>query len=201
MPDAAVLPTPPPAEVEHRLPGRVRLRVRTLRGDAAFFRQVEAGLADIGGVRRVRTDPRTGSILIEHDRGDDTDVLDAARESGLFAVAQSCRAVVVRRAAAPPHAARAACVSPLDMAALAMAAAGLVQLARGKVVGSASENLWNAYGVFAMTRMVAPTMLLVAFGLMQVARGEVLGSATSLFLYAFSARRLARQQAPAEAAL
>jgi hypothetical protein len=75
--------------------------------------------------------------------------------------------------------------------------AALVQLVRGEVVGSASENLWNAYGLYAVTRQTMPSALLVAFGLLQVARGEVFGSATSLLLYAYSAWRMAQQQ-PAE---
>ena len=78
-------------------------------------------------------------------------------------------------------------------------ARGLLQLARGEIVGSASENLWNAYGLYAVTRNTLPSAFLIAFGLFQIARGEVLGSATSLFLYAYSARRLAQHRAPEEA--
>jgi len=66
---------------------------------------------------------------------------------------------------------------------------------RGEVVGSASENLWNAYGLYAVTRHTLPSALLIAFGLLQVARGEVLGSATSLLLYAYSAWRMAQHRA------
>jgi hypothetical protein len=84
--------------------------------------------------------------------------------------------------------------SPLNLVALGLTAAGVLQLARGKVVGSASESLWNAYGLYVMTREAWPLAVLVPFGVFQIARGEALGSATSLFLYAFSARRMAQRR-------
>jgi hypothetical protein len=84
--------------------------------------------------------------------------------------------------------------APLNLVALGLAGAGMLQVARGQVIGSASENLWNAYGLYAATRQRWPLTVLVPLGLLQIARGEVLGSATSLFLYALSARRMAQRQ-------
>lgn len=65
---------------------------------------------------------------------------------------------------------------------------------RGRVLGSATENLWNAYLHYAGSREAGPPTLLVALGLVQIARGEWLGSASSLFLYAYRARQIARHQ-------
>lgn len=178
----------PAAEIEHRIPGRMRLRVRARRGDIAFFQNTEAALAELPGVRRVRANAQTAGILVEHG-GDAADVLAAARARRLFTPEpprERALAVATARAGARVAAA------PLNLAAFGLAGAGLLQLARGQVVGSASENLWNAYGLYAVTRRALPAALLVAFGLFQIARGEVLGSATSLFLYAFSARQMAR---------
>lgn len=198
MPDVtgAALPLPL-AEVEHRLPGRIRLRVRGRRGDAGFFRRVEAALARVPGVHGAWVNPQTGSVLVEHG-GDETELLAAAREQGLFTAAPPLRSLAVSDT--PSRLPRGAVASStLDLAAFGLAGAGLLQLARGEVLGSASENLWNAYGLYAITRRTAPSALLVAFGLWQIARGEVLGSATSLFLYAYGARRLARHQSVEEA--
>ncbi len=194
MPDATVPLVP--AVVEHRIPGRMRLRIPRRRGDAAFFGHVAAELAEVAGVRSVRNNPVTASVLIEHG-GDAAEVLQAARERHLFAATEptgaSARAVAAFDALArwspgrsPPRA--------LNLAAAGLAGAELVQVARGRVVGSASENFWNAYAAYAMTGQGKVALLLGVFGLVQVMRGEVLGSATSLFLYALSARRMAQSR-------
>jgi hypothetical protein len=185
MADAASLPL---AEIEHRLPGRMRLRLRGKRGDAAFFQLLADRLASMEGVRAVRTNPGTASLLVEHEGGDAA-LLDAARERKLFEAAPRGKPLAE---SAPLSASRAP--APLDLAAIGLAGAGLVQAARGQIVGSASENLWNAYGLYAATGRRGMSLLLVGFGLFQIARGEVLGSATSLFLYALSARRMAGHQ-------
>ena len=183
------------ADIEHRIPGRLRLRIRARRGDPTFFRQVEAVLADAPGVSRAHGNAQTGSILVEY-AGDEAAVLAAAREHGLDVAEPPDRFAAIRPASSQ-SVAGAPLPAPLNLAALGLAGAGMVQLVRGEVVGSASENLWNAYGLYAVTRQSLPSALLVAFGLLQVARGEVLGSATSLLLYAYSAWRMA-QHRPAE---
>ena len=67
-----------------------------------------------------------------------------------------------------------------------------MQAARGRVIGSATENFWiglRAFGVMGRPRTGA---LLAAFGVYRLARGAVLGSAVSLFYYAVTAGELAR---------
>lgn len=193
MPDVAPLPH---AKIEHRIPGRMRLRIHTRRRDAGFFERAVAFLAGEPGVRTVRANPHTASLLVEYE-GDGTALLAAAEGHGLFEVAVPApgRTVAVGAPPSLPGSTGPKVPSPLDLAAAGLAGAGLLQLLRGQVVGSASENLWNAYGLYAAKRQAFPSTLLVAFGLFQIARGEVLGSATSLFLYAFSARRMARHRA------
>lgn len=196
MPDAAsdTIRPFPQAEVEHCVPGRMRLRVRVKRGDAEFFRRAESDLAEVAGVRTVRANPHTGSILVEHD-GDQAAVLAAAEERRIFSADPRGPAGALGAAASKRSGGGSRPASPLDVAAVGLAGAGLLQLARGQVVGSASENVWNAYGLYAVTRKALPSALLVAFGMLQITRGQVLGSATSLFLYAYSARRMARHRA------
>jgi Heavy metal associated domain 2 len=191
MPD----PQLPVAQVEHRIPGRMRLRVSAMRGDAGFFRRAETDLARVPGVRAVRVNPHTASILIEHG-GDEAEVLSGAKTRGLFKAAPppSRPSAIVTGSGLASVAVGGEAFSPLDLASAGLAGAGLLQLVRGQVFGSASENLWNAYGLYTMTRHAWPSTLLVAFGLLQIMRGEVLGSATSLFLYAFAARRMAQGQ-------
>ena len=189
----AATATLPTAEIEHRIPGRMRLRVRNRRGDGQFFDRVASSLSQQGGIRLVRVNPATAGILVEHD-GEEDAVTGSARALGLFEVVPPAKSVA-SRSGAPYRPSGGPTSSPLDLTAAGLAGAGLLQLARGQVVGSASENLWNAYGLYAVTRQPGPAALLLLFGLAQIARGNVLGSATSLFLYAFSARRMAQKRA------
>ncbi|MBV8914972.1 MAG: heavy-metal-associated domain-containing protein [Acetobacteraceae bacterium] len=167
--------------------------MRTKRGDLEYFERVRTALAGVPGVHRVQVNPQTGSVLLEYG-ADESAVLATAKDEGLFTVAAADRALA-RHSEAQPGPRVAAPVSPLNLAASGLAGAGLLQLARGRVLGSASENLWNAYGFYALTRQALPSAVLIAFGLFQAVRGEVLGSATSLFVYAYLARRRAQDQA------
>lgn len=181
----------PMAHIEHSIPGRTRLRLRDKRGDASFFQRAVAALSGWPEIHAVRANAQTGSLLVQHD-GNEAAWLQSARDGGLFDAVhpdQARRRAVVRRVPASRG------PSPLSVTAAGLAAAGTLQLLRGNVVGSASENLWNAYGLYAVARRPLASVVLCALGLVQIARGEVLGSATSLFLYAYSARRLAQHRA------
>ena len=182
MPDTPPLPL---AHVEHRIPGRMRLRVRARRGDAGFFERA-ADLGRVPGVRAVHSNVQTGSILVEH-AGDEAAVLAAAREQGLFGVAPPTQS--------PNPLAGVETPARLNAAALGLAGAGLLQVARGQAVGSGTENLFNAHSAYTTTGQPWLAALLATFGVIQIARGEVLGSATSLFLYALSVKRRAEHQA------
>jgi hypothetical protein len=50
----------------HRLPGRVRLKVPSRRNDRPFFDELARRLKRLDAVTDVRTNPTTGSILVEH---------------------------------------------------------------------------------------------------------------------------------------
>ncbi len=175
--------TLPQARVEHRLPGRLRLRIAARLGEGAWFEAAAAALSAMPEVDAVRVNPSAASLLVMH-RGDERAVLAAARAGGLFDLATAVPSRVVPRAASARPAA-------LNVAAAGFAAAGALQVVRGRVLGSATDSLWNAYLLSAGTRPGAPVLLLAAIGLLQLARGEVLGAASSLFLYAWRARAIA----------
>jgi hypothetical protein len=184
----------PVAEIEHRLPGRIRLRLRGRQSDAAFFARAAKALAEVPGVHAVKANPRTASLLLEY-RGDEEAVLGAARDKALF------HAEPPRLASAfgPVREGTTLSVSPLHLAAGGLAGAGLLQLVRGRALGSATENFWNAYHLFANTRHPSAA-LLVAFGLLQMMRGPALGSAVSLFVYAYHVKRRATDRGAATTA-
>lgn len=58
--------TLPQAFVTHRMQGRVRIRVPSMRNQAAYFENLRQRLATLPGLRRLTTNTRTGSVLIEY---------------------------------------------------------------------------------------------------------------------------------------
>ncbi len=57
-------------KIVHALPGRVRLRVATVKGNPALARRVQKKLAAVPGIRQVEAKPGTGSLLIHYDTGE-----------------------------------------------------------------------------------------------------------------------------------
>lgn len=56
----------PHAYVAHAVPGRMRIKIPSMRGDSRFFDEAAARLGECPLVESLRTDPRTGSILLSH---------------------------------------------------------------------------------------------------------------------------------------
>lgn len=50
----------------HRLPGRIRFRIPSRRRDRAFFAAVEERLQRSSAVTAVKTNPETGSVLVQY---------------------------------------------------------------------------------------------------------------------------------------
>lgn len=139
------------AYVAHTVPGRVRLRIPARRGDDAYFANVASQLREIGGAEGVKTNPRTGSVLInglELDR-----LAETARNERLFAL---------RRSPPPPESVidavgtsvdtlesgvKKVTRGEMDLASLAFVfflGLGLVQLLRGNFAGPATTLFWYA---------------------------------------------------------
>ena len=54
-------------EVLHAIPGRVRLRVRGLKGDAVGARRLEREVASMPGVKVAAANAKTGTLLLQYD--------------------------------------------------------------------------------------------------------------------------------------
>lgn len=55
------------AQVIHHIPGRVRIKMRSAKGNHALMRQITESLSPQLGIRRVETNAMTGSVLIHYD--------------------------------------------------------------------------------------------------------------------------------------
>lgn len=174
------------AIVEHRLARRMRLRVPTRRGASAYFDALAACLSRHPDVTEVQANPMTGGVLVLH-RGAEAAILEDACKRGLITLT-------------PP--ARPTRELPSANAALAVGLGVLaaVQLARGRVLGPASELIWNAYALSSLLRGSALMPVLAIAILIRLGQGPLLGSASSLLFYALAARELARREREALAA-
>jgi hypothetical protein len=180
--------SPPLAQVEHQLAGRLRLRVSAKRHDPAFFTFVEDRLLQAPGIRRLRTNPRTGSILVEHADGVAA-IAAFAREQGLFDLALT----VPRPAAAAARTPRTgrSSVHPLSVTAAGLAGLGAYQVARGRFFGSAVEHLWHGYGAYRTLNMPLLALGLAGLGLYRLTTGHILNPAATLLFHALTARAMA----------
>jgi hypothetical protein len=169
------------AIIEHQLSGRLRLRIPTRRGDVSFFQRIVQALSQRPQIEEISAAPLTGSILIRHS-GPAEAIVTAAAEQKLFEVGEP---------AEKPEGTPSATSGPLDTAATGLAGLALLQVARGQIVGNATENFWNAYGSQRILGRTEITAAFVLLGVLQVLRGELFGSASSLFFYSLIARQLA----------
>jgi hypothetical protein len=132
------------ALVAHRLPGRLRLRLPLMRGDAAFFEQLRA---DIGARLTdvlVRVNARSASVLVTGPESSVARIEALAREQAWFDVVDGYGGLYGSMPASMPGDAghRPALIALL----LALAA---VQILRGQIMVPAATLLWYAYAVDA----------------------------------------------------
>jgi hypothetical protein len=138
-------------------------------------------LANLADVSEVRTNPRTGSILIRHS-GSAQAIASRAAALGEFALGRE-------KLAGDP--APAAGMNPLRVAAVGLSGLGLYQAARGRPLGSAVESFWQAYGAHAVLKRPWVAWAFAGFGVYQLAQGELFAAASSLFFHALTAEHLA----------
>lgn len=131
--------------------------------------------------------PHTGSLLVRYS-GDIATLESEAAERGIFTLHRAKPAS--KRVTVEPAAVTPMVVTPT---AVGLSGLGLYQIARGRALGSASENFWNAYGAYRILSNPALAVLQCGLGLWQTLRGEWLGSASALLFYALVASRLAAE--------
>jgi hypothetical protein len=76
----------PDAHITHSMPGRIRFHVPSKRNDAGYFDRLGRELSQLEGVDLVRTNARTGSVLVRHRR-DLESIRNFGIQRGLFTIA------------------------------------------------------------------------------------------------------------------
>jgi hypothetical protein len=141
----------PPAFVSHQVPGRVRLRVPTMRHQEPYFARMREQLAGVPGLRRLTTNTRTASVLIEYVG--DLEALDQlGSRLSLFKLEQrphphSLSEWLYKITNAPDEVLKKVTDGRLDaagVAALALTGMGISQIIRGQALPAGWTLLWNA---------------------------------------------------------
>ena len=141
----------PFAFVSHQVDGRVRLRVPDMRRQDEYFQRLRQRLADLPGLRRLTTNTRTASVLIEYS-GQLESLEELGSRLGLFRVQNrphphSVSEWLYTLTSHPDHLLKRFTDGRVDAAgltALTLAGAGVLQIMRGQALPAGWTLLWNA---------------------------------------------------------
>ncbi len=144
--------TPPEAHLVHSIPGRMRIRIPQHRRNPRYFSRVQSRLQKLSGVKSVMVNVLSGSILVLHELGEEA-LRQYAEENGLFRVVSEATEVIPLSERLAGHFEtigerfKKATGNALDfkgVAALALVAAGGLQLIRKKALPEGTSLLWYA---------------------------------------------------------
>jgi hypothetical protein len=156
------------AWVVHRIAGRLRLRLPEHKGDAPFFAALAETAQSLQGVVGTRASPLVASLVIEHEVPEPGGIEAMLGAIGLDLVegeppAEPPLEVLKSGLAAVERELRGITGNAADLRTLgflALATAGLVQVARGQTLSAASSLLWHATDLLRelprVSRMASP---------------------------------------------
>jgi hypothetical protein len=178
----------PVALIEHQLPGRVRLRVSSKRGEVPFFEKVVRELSKHPAVRELIATPLTGSIVLQYLEPLHA-ITATAAEQKLF---ETGRAEPAPKKGEPKGASRASKSHLLTSGfATGLSGLSLFQITQGNVLGSAVENFWHSFGARRILGRSDIAAAFAALGVYQLLRGQLFGPASSLLFYSLVMRQIA----------
>jgi hypothetical protein len=178
----------PVAHIEHHLPGRVRLRVPSKRGEAPFFEMVVKELSKHPAIWELVASPLTGSITLEYSEPLQA-IIDAALDLTLFETGQPKPHVKGGESKQSERLGRDASLAGSVAAGLSGLSA--YQAVQGNIAGNAVESFWLSFNTQMTLGRPDLAALFAALGVWQILRGQFLGSASSLFFYSMVMRQVA----------
>jgi hypothetical protein len=181
----------PVAHIEHQLPGRVRLRVPSRRGDVPFFERVVGELSKHPAMHELAATPLTGSITLHYFEPLHP-IIAAAADQRLFETSRLEPQSNVGRSKPPAGLREGSGLA--DGIATGLTGLSLFQATQGNVFGSAAENLWHAFGAQRILGRPDMAVVFAVLGIYQILRGQFFGSASSLFFYALVTRQMAAME-------
>ena len=148
----------PVAHIRHRTGERIRIKIPSRKGEAAYFAAVREALLKSGSIDSVEVNPDTGSVLLKGP-GIDVSAIEATGEkNGLFTLETRTPEIepLSKRIAAPFHDLSRSVdrfsAGELDLpgvAFLTLIGAGIYQLSRGNLTAPPwYVAFWYALGIF-----------------------------------------------------
>jgi hypothetical protein len=136
-------------ELLHRSSGRLRVRAGSLKGRPEALEALATAVAELPDVRRVATNPATGSVLILHDAADSGPLLARLYQFEVFRRAQApnLSVALASRFAEAGNVFEHAVGVPFDLRAfgvVALLGMAVAQVARGNLTVPATTALWYA---------------------------------------------------------
>lgn len=136
------------AVIVHQIPGRIRLRVPGMRGNADYFAALTDSLGDAPGVQDVKASPGTASVVVRFD-GEAQRIFEQMHRFGLSPKTREDVSEAVKRAGlGRVRLVSGRDIDPMFMAGTALALFGLVQTFRGKIVVPSITAFWYALEAF-----------------------------------------------------
>jgi hypothetical protein len=178
----------PVAHIEHQLPGRVRLRVPSKRGDVSYFERAVKELSRHPAVRELVASPLTGCITLLHSEPLQA-IMEAAANLTLFESGGSKPGVNAGQAKRAERLSRGTGLA--GQVAAGLTGMSLFQATRGNVVGNAAESFWLSFSAQNMLGRPDLAAVFAAAGVWQMLSGQLFGSAFSLFFYSMVMRQVA----------
>lgn len=177
----------PVALIEHQLPGRVRLRVASKRGDMPFFEKVVRELSKHPSLHKLTANPVTGSMVLYYCEPLKS-ITTAAVSQKLFKTRRR-EPQNDKNNSKHPSALRQGYWLAGGIA-TGLSGLGLFQVAQGNALGSATENLWHAFGAHRMLGRSDIAVVFGALGIYQLLTGQLFSPASSLLFYALMLRQI-----------
>jgi len=150
--------TLPVAHIGHRTAERLRIRIPSRKGDAAYFSEVGKSLSEHGAVSSLEVSPRTASVLIKGFQPDLESIISVGEEHALFKLEDSApKAKLLSRKIAAPFRDLGRSIDRFSGGEIDLAGAvflgligwGITQLARGNFVAPPWYTaFWYALGVY-----------------------------------------------------
>lgn len=152
----------PVAHVAHAVPGRVRIRIPSKRGDTEYFAKLQERLETFPAIIALRVNPKTGSVLIEYDDTSLAQLKESTIESSLFSLEEldyEPKAVWQRASSGfevMDSRIKKLTRGDIDLRSvlfIGLVTMGIRQLTKGQVMGPAMTLFWQALGLIVLPKV------------------------------------------------
>ena len=143
----------PDAFITHLTRDRVRIKIPSKKGDAAYFASLKeklAALSELPGIQRIEANPLTGSILVLHTLDLETLDLGLVAQYSEFNQLFRLQQPPAKQTPAPGNKAGGRAAGEIDLKVLAIlgfVGVAIIQLKRGHIMMPAITALWYAYSL------------------------------------------------------